>query len=206
MEVKGRTTERNWQRHKWQNDQFLVSSLVASFAEPGTVLGILLIYLLSVEGHWWCNSELQRTQAWPHKARDIPSHWGSVDWLRSLGKHAALQWASPEQGVGNDLEQRENQASTLIMHSVLVKWNSLSLLSLEMLQCTSYLLFHIPRDTSILTVTCKMFKNKGCNVVSGERKMIFLSLIRTVLGLYVIYMKIWPKGPERMPPSPTISW
>lgn len=145
----------------------------------------------------------------PGLASQSPGHpqsLGSVDWLRSLGKHAALQWASPEQGVGNDLEQRENQASTLIMHSVLVKWNSLSLLSLEMLQCTSYLLFHIPRDTSILTVTCKMFKNKGCNVVSGERKMIFLSLIRTVLGLYVIYMKIWPKGPERMPPSPTISW
>lgn len=205
MEVKGRTTERNWQRHKWQNNQFLVSSLVASFAEPGTVLGILLIHLLSVEGHWWCNSKCSGPRPGLTKPGTSPVTWGSVDWLRSLGKHAALQWASPEQGVGNDLEQRENQASTLIMHSMLVKWNSLSLLSLEMLQCTSYLLFHIPRDTSILTVTCKMFKNKGCNVVSGERKMIFLSLIRTVLGQYVIYMKIWPKGPERMPPSLSIS-
>lgn len=43
--------------------------------------------------------------------------------LRSSGKYVKSEWTSHEQGVGNDLEQRESQASTLIMHSVLAKWN-----------------------------------------------------------------------------------
>ena len=48
---------------------------------------------------------------------------GSVQPLRTLVKHAKLERTSHEQGMGNDLEQRENQAAILIMHSVLVQWN-----------------------------------------------------------------------------------
>ena len=48
---------------------------------------------------------------------------GSVHPLRTLVKHAKLERTSHEQGTGNDLEQRENQAAILIMHSVLVQWN-----------------------------------------------------------------------------------
>ena len=51
------------------------------------------------------------------------SLWGSVHPLRTLVKHAKLERTSHEQGTGNDLEQRENQAAILIMHSVLVQRN-----------------------------------------------------------------------------------
>lgn len=53
---------------------------------------------------------------------------------------------------------------------MLVKYSELSLLSLEMLQYTSYILFHITWNIDIITITYKMFKNKSCSVISGGTK------------------------------------
>lgn len=112
----------------------------SSFTEPGTWVGILLIPSSSVDGHWWLNSK------WDRPRTALTEHeMAAVTWevlgLKTCGNMLS-QNRSPMFRVCTNAHRTFSRKKTiLIMYIMLAKYNDLSLLSLKMLQYTSYLLF-----------------------------------------------------------------
>lgn len=114
----------------------------SSFTEPGTWVGILLIPSSNVDWHWWLNSERDRPRTALTEQQMAAVTW-EVLGLRTCGNMLS-QNRSPMYYVhyvhyAHPTFSRKK--TILIMYIMLAKYNDLSLLSLKMLQYTSYLLF-----------------------------------------------------------------
>lgn len=164
------------------------------FIEPGTLVGILLIHSSNVDGHWWPNTVCDGLASALTEHQMAAVTWEVfIDWEPG---DTCCQNGLPMHMVGN--EQKENQASILTTYLMLVKYNESSLLPLEMLQYTSCLLFLITWNIDILTISCRMFKNKSFNVISGGIKpmktfqvLLELYLAKIYVFMYVCVWYIW---------------